>query len=436
MKNKSRRKFLKTLAKASLGVFAFPNIVPASALGKNGFIAPSNRISLGFCGVGIHGYGVNLMNFKNIKEAQVAMLCDVDLGRVKTAKEKLSKEYKIEVADKDCCQDFRKVLDNPAIDAVVISTPDHWHTTMSVMALRKGKHVFSEKPTISIEEGEILEREVRQSGLVFQAGIEDRTLNAYVKMLNLARNGYLGKIESAHVGIPVKPSSFKYIAKREDKIPEDFDYDLWLGPAEYAPYQVERCHYNFRWQKAYSIGFLTDWGTHMFDIAQLAIDGDKPQPISVEPLSETKYLKGLFDNPYDFSLRYDYKSGGRIFVDTGETHFRITGDKGWVESPNFPHNFSASSPQILEAFLKPQDNRYRSEKLREHQNFIDNIRFGRALFMPASALKDLCFSLCSGSIAMALNRKINIVNGKFAAEPAADALRKREYRKSFNILHS
>ncbi len=429
-----RRKFLKTLALSGCAAFAMPQIVRAKTLGLGGGVAPSNRICVGFIGVGGHGYGVNLMNFKKIKEVQIGTLCDVDLERLETARKRLLEEHKIEVDAKRCVQDFRNVISDPAIDAVVISTPDHWHAPLSVMALRAGKHVFSEKPTASLEEGALLEREVLKSGKSFMAGIEDRALPNYVRMLDLARNGRLGKLVSANVGIPIRYKQFAYVEKREEKIPPTFDYELWQGPAPAAPYQKERCHYNFRWQKMYGIGLLSDWGTHMFDIAQLAIDGDAPKPVRVAPLSKPKYLKGLYDIPYDFSLRFDYKNGARIFMDSGETSFRITGEKGWVESPAFNQKPTASSPEILHALLKPSDVRYRSEKLQEQQNFIDNIRCGRALYLDARALKDLCFPLHAADIAMTLERPLDIAGDGFADDAKANSMRARAYRKPFDIL--
>lgn len=430
----SRRNFLKKFSKAAVAGVALPYFVPSSALGKAGFVAPSNRINIGFIGLGIHGFGYNLAYFKKIPEVQVGMLCDVEKSRVNSTRSELAKHDRINVAAKYCTQDFRDILDNRDIDAVVISTPDHWHVPMSVMALRKGKHVFSEKPTTSIFEGEFLQREVEKSGLVYQTGIEDRTIANYVRMLDLARNGYLGKLESSYVTVPCP--NMQFVAPREEKIPAGFDYELWTGPAQMAPYQPERCHYNFRWQKMYSIGVIADWGPHMFDIAQLAIDGDNPRPTSVEPLRPAKYLKGLYDTAYDFSLCYEYANGRKIFLESGETCFRLNGEKGWIESAAFPQKHNASSPELLDALLKPADKRWRSEKLREHLNFVDAIRCGKQVYYPASAERAMCFSLHAGSIAMDLNKKLKIDGEHFIGEPRANAMRTREYRKAYDVVNS
>ena len=194
---KSRRAFLKEGCLAAGAAVAFPTILPSSVLGEN---APSKRITLGFIGMGAQGTQVNLKMFLNEADAQVLAVCDAYKSRADTAADMVNKRY----GTTDCkvYQDFRKIIEDPSIDAVVVSTPDHWHVPMSMMALQAGKDVFCEKPTHSIHEGAELVREVEKRGAVFQAGIEDRSIIHFHKMVEWARNGALGTLARVDVTLP------------------------------------------------------------------------------------------------------------------------------------------------------------------------------------------------------------------------------------------
>src|SRR5215471_6668865 len=236
MKGLTRRQFIK----AGSASVALPYIVPASVLAA---AAPSKRITIWFIGTGDHGVTWNLQRYLQLKAAKVLVVCDVDGYRMRRAKAMVDAEYDNE----DCAttKDFREVLSRKDIDAVMISTPDHWHTLISVMAARAGKDIQCEKPTLTIAEGRILIQEIRRHSRVFQTSTEDRSLPVYHRMAELVRNGRIGKLQKIEVILPKQPTVPGDATPQP--VPPDLDWQMWLGPAPDAPYTKDRVHFNFRW---------------------------------------------------------------------------------------------------------------------------------------------------------------------------------------------
>ena len=268
----TRRSFIKTTLAAGVA----PTILPSGLFGAD---APSKKITVGCIGVGGHGTGHNLRAYLKQADARVVMVCDVDSKRMERAKKMVDSFYRD--SGKGCAttKDFREVLARPDIDAVMISTPDHWHTLMSVLALRSGKDVQCEKPTLTIDEGKILIKEVRKRDKVFQTSTEDRAIPVYHRMAELVRNGRIGKLEKIEVILPKQPKGPGNPAPQE--VPKELDYDMWLGPAPEAPYTKDRVHFNFRWIWDYSGGIICDWGAHLFDTAQWANDTERSGPVEL-----------------------------------------------------------------------------------------------------------------------------------------------------------
>ena len=198
----NRRSFLRQGAGAA-AVTVAPLFVPASILGKDGATAPSERITVGCIGVGGHGTHRNLEMYLGQKDAQILSVCDVDSKHLERAKNRTNEVYR----NKDCAGygDFREILARQDIDAVMISTPDHWHVLMSVLALRAGKDVQCEKPTLTIDEGKTLVNEVRKHEKVFQTSTEDRSIPVYHRIAELVRNGRIGKLKTIRVRLPEQP---------------------------------------------------------------------------------------------------------------------------------------------------------------------------------------------------------------------------------------
>lgn len=370
----SRRQFLRHAA----GVALFPAIIPARALGLNGTPAPSNRITIGMIGVGGHGTSVNLRGFLAQPDARVIAVCDVDRTRSESARQLVNGQY----GNRDCAifQDFREVLARSDIDAVAISTPDHWHVPISIAGLRAGKDVFCEKPTLTVAQGRALTQAVARYGRVFQTATEDRSVGVYHRMAELVRNGRIGKLRSIHVTLPGdhgrRPNPMPM------PVPPHLDYDLWLGPAPWAPYNEGRVHFDFRWISDYSGGILTDWGMHMFDTAQWANATDRSGPIRVAANGKF-YDDPIYDTLCEFRVEYTYANGVTLIAESGGTGLRFEGTDGWVGNSAWRRPIEASSDVILNSVIGPEETRLFTCPAGEHRNFLDCVQSRREPYFPA-----------------------------------------------------
>src|SRR5512142_9492 len=343
MTRTSRRRFLQT---AATGV-ALPCLVPASLLGAD---APSKKITIGFIGTGDHGTGWNLHYYLKLRDAKVVMVCDVDGFRMRKAKAMVDAQY-----DNEGCamsKDFREVLARKDIDAVMISTPDHWHTLISMLAAQAGKDVQCEKPTLTIAEGRVLSDAVRRHKRVFQTSTEDRSLPMYHRMAELVRNGRIGKLQRIEVILPRQPTT---PGKPEPQpVPPELDYEMWLGPAPFAPYTHDRVHYNFRWIWDYSGGIICDWGTHLFDTAQWANDTERSGPAEIEGTG-TYWEGGLYNTVKEYDVTFRYANGVVMTCKPGNPSIKFIGTEGWVGNTGWRAPVQASSKEILESKIGPDE---------------------------------------------------------------------------------
>src|SRR5262245_51069323 len=329
--NFSRRGFIRAsltaLGAAGLPLWYAREVIAAveDEAGKKAAGA-NDKITMGVIGVGSPGgramqvYGES----KPVKDIQWVALCDVDAKHVNGAQASFKKE------GFDCSthRDFRQLNDRQDINAVLIATPDHWHTLVAIDALRKGKDIYCEKPlTLTVEEAVLLMKAVKETGRVLQTGSQQRTV--YRGMFRLAcelvRNGRLGKIKTIECRIGSNPTSGPI---PEAPVPEGLDWDMWLGPAPKVPYRrtetngngrkqiLTNCHYEFRWWYDYSGGKMTDWGAHHLDIAQCALGMDGSGPVAVERLEATPPHKGGdgYNCHEDFKIKYSYANGTEVFA--------------------------------------------------------------------------------------------------------------------------
>jgi predicted dehydrogenase len=425
-----RRDFLKVAAAA-------PYVVASAALGADNRPAPSNRITVGFIGVGGQGTGRNLRGFLGQPDAQCLAVCDVDSGHRENAKSITERQYSREMADgayKGCAahNDFRDVIARADIDSICISTPDHWHALMSLMALRAGKDVICEKPTVTVEEGRMVAETVARYGAVFQTSTEDRSIAVYHRMAELVRNGRIGKLQRIVVGLPSQPGGPGDPTPMP--IPQGFDYDLWLGPAQWAPYCPDRIHFNFRWITDYSGGILPDWGCHLFDTAQWANDTERTGPVEVEGAGKC-HSGGLYDTFYKFNLKYRYASGVELLVDTSGPAIRFEGTDGWVGNNGWCAPVQASSPEILASKIGPSEIHLFTCPAGEHRNFLDCVKTRTDPYFPAEFGHRVA-SLCHiGNISMELGRKLrwDPVAERFPDDPEANRHLARAMRAPWHL---
>jgi predicted dehydrogenase len=371
----NRRSFLKNAA-VTAGAMGFPCFVPAHALGKAGAVAPSNRITLGMIGLGGHGRNTNLKAFLGQPDACVIALCDVDPKQVNKAKRLVADTY----GNNDCSvhKDFREVLARPDIDAVMISTPDHWHVPISVAAAKAGKDVCCEKPTLTIAEGRILSDTIKKYKRVFQMSTEDRSIFVYHRMAELVRNGRIGKLHTIRVGLRRgwRIHGDPVTGRQQQPVPEGFDYDMWLGPAQYEPYARGRCHWNFRWILDYSGGQLTDWGAHIVDTAQWANDTECTGPIEIEGKGVFPQ-DSLYNTATDYRIEYKYANGVTMIITSGQVHLRFEGTEGWVGNTHWRGNLQAQPKSIIDSVIGPDEIHLYTEPAGEHRNFLDCVKTRR-----------------------------------------------------------
>lgn len=397
----TRRDFLKGAAAIAGAAAGFPYIVPSSALGKDENISPSNRIALGFIGVGDHGRGVNLTNFLGNADAQAVAVCDVDSNNLSIARDMVNRKY----GNNDCVtyKDFREVLARDDIDAVMISTPDHWHVPIAIAAAKAGKDVECEKPTLTVREGRILVDTMKRYGRIFQWSTEDRAVYEYHRMCELVRNGRIGKVHTIRVELPSGPNTPGDPTPMP--VPKELDYDMWLGPAPWAPYNKDRCHWNFRWVLDYSGGMLTDWGAHLLDGAQWGNDTEYTGPVEVEGKG-VFCNDGLYDTAKEFKIEYKYASGVQLIVTSGTPSLRFEGTEGWIGNRGWRAPLEAEPKSILNSVIGPNEVHLYTCPAGEQRNFLDCVKSRKDCYFPPE-IGQRCFTIAHiGNISMILGRKL------------------------------
>jgi len=426
-KGLTRRAFLGRTA----GALAAPCVITSFSLAGEDRPAPSKRTTIGMIGVGGEG-SKNLGAFLSQPDAEVRAVCEVDpvlLAQAKGAVENRYAAARRSGTFKGCdsTQDFREFLARDDLDAVAISTPDHWHCLMSLMAVRAGKDVICEKPTFSVQEGRFVADAVKRYGAVFQTSTEDRSLAVYHRMAELVRNGRIGKLERIYVGLPAGPGDAG--DPTPQPVPEGFNYELWLGPAPWAPYCKARCHWNFRWVSDYSGGMLTDWGAHLLDTAQWANDTERSGPVEVEGTGK-RHTTGLYNTFYDFHLRYKYASGVEMFVDSGNVSLKFEGTQGWIKNNGWIGPLEASSPAILKTVIGPGEIHLFTCPGGEHRNFLDCVKTRSEPYFPAEIGHRCASVMHIGNIAMWAERKLrwDPAAEHFVDDPGPDRMLQRAMR--------
>jgi predicted dehydrogenase len=385
---------------------------------------------VGFIGTGDHGTTWNLRRYLNFSDARVLVVCDVDGERMRRAKEIVDEQY----LNRDCAmtKDFREVLARDDVDAVMISTPDHWHTLISVLALRAGKDVQCEKPTLTIDEGKILIETVRRHGRVFQTSTEDRSIPVYHRMAELVRNGRVGMLQKIEVILPKQPGVPG--DPTPQPVPPDLDWDMWLGPAPEAPYTKDRVHFNFRWIWDYSGGIICDWGAHLFDTAQWANDTERSGPVQISG-SGTHWEGGLYDTVKDYDLTYQYANGVVMTCKPGNPSIKFIGTDGWVGNTGWRGPLEASSPEILNSTISPNETHLPTNSEGEHRDFLDCVKSRKDPYFPVDIGHRVSTVCHLGNIAIKLGRKLrwNPTAEKFENDPAADTLCSRPMRSPWTL---
>jgi predicted dehydrogenase len=334
-----RRRFFKAAAAAAGAVIAAPTIVSAAALGKDGAVAASDRITLGAIGIGSRGsYDLGCILWE--PDVRVVAVADVRGERRRGAKNQVDGKY----GNKDCETyiDFRELLARGDIDTVLIATGPNWHATASIMAAKAGKDVYCEKPcTKNIVQSIELAATFRRTGRVFQGGMQRRNLPNFMFAVNLARHGKLGKLQAVHAhpaGMGTHMSGWMPVEPEPAR--EEVDWDMYLGPSAWRPYN-KRMLDGFNFEKGGGMvgGGVLEWGSHCVDLCQWANSADNTAPVEY-----FRAEKGQVSSMYANGVKLVIREGG--WLELGSCPVRFEGDTGWVETGD-DADIVASSPELL-----------------------------------------------------------------------------------------
>ncbi|SKC13429.1 Gfo/Idh/MocA family protein [Dyadobacter psychrophilus] len=436
--SQDRRSFLKSAATGTAGIIAasmFPTIVPASVFGK---FAPSNRINIGQIGIGRIATTHDLPEVLKNEVAHVMAVADLDKNRLAQGKKWIEKKYadktgKANYVDVKAYDDYKELLANKEIDAVIISTPDHWHAQPAMEAAVAGKHIYMQKPTsLTIKEGRMMAEMIKKKKVVFQLGSQQRSMNPwpqFKRTCELVRNGRIGKLKKVYVGLPGDPAGGN---TEKMPVPANLNYDMWLGSTPEVYYTLDRVHsqtdINDRpgWLRLeqFGAGMITGWGSHHIDIAHWGMDTELTGPIEIDGKATFPAAgSGLWNVHGDFLVNAKYANGvemeiggtnpngvkfegtdGWIFVSRGNVGVTAS-DPGAAASAKENKAFYASDPKILGSVIQA-DEIHLYESPEQHQNWLESIQNGKQTISHAEIAQRSCSACLIAHTAMKLGRKL------------------------------
>ncbi|UCG48741.1 MAG: Gfo/Idh/MocA family oxidoreductase [Phycisphaerales bacterium] len=436
----SRRCLLKGSLGAAGAALLAPTIMPSRVFGAN---APGSRITIGMIGMGRQAYYSNLKSFLNAADVQVVAVCDVDSWRLENARKAVEAHYAKQRASGSfggcsAYSDFREFLGRADIDSVMISTPDHWHVPMATAAARAGKDISCEKPlTLSIAEGRVLSETVRRYGRVFRTDSEFRSHACFQRACELVVNGRIGQIHTIRTGVPA--GDIAGPPERPMAAPEELDYDMWLGPAPFAPYTEKGVHPRRSYSRPgwmrvpdFCEGMITNWGAHLNDIAQWGNGTERTGPVEVEGTGEYP-RDGLWNVLLKFEVRYRYAGGVRLIYDVSRPYVRFEGTEGWVEADYTTRAVTAEPQSVLKSRIKPDEIHLPLKD--EKRDFIDAVKT-RGRTLADAEVGHRTTSLCQlGHIAIQVGRKLtwDPEAERFVNDESANRLLRRPMRSPWRL---
>lgn len=425
----TRRTFLKTLGAA--GLFS---IVPRRVLGGNGFIAPSDQLTKGIIGVG--GIGRSSLHFTSDKTCRLISVCDVDDNHLKSAVAAAKTDFNEDVKS---FRDWRELINDPSIDIVHVATPPHWHALMAVAAAKAGKDVMCEKPmTRTIGEGQRVKEAMQRYGRVFRLDTWFRFTDTFYGLGTTVKP--LKKlVESGMLGWPLKVTvsgatgfawKFYWVGKENldvQPVPRELDYNMWLGPAPFKPYNVHRTHQTFRGYWDYDGGGLTDMGQHYLDPVQyfLGKDDDFPVKIEIDAPQQHPDAVGIWHK-----ITYTYADGCQIVLE-GEG-FESKGKTPYLEGPKGKvyKGFECTIPDIMNKLAEYPDPKP------QRTDFLDCVRTRQKFALNEVNGYHSCTLVNLGTIGLRLGRKelnFDPKTQRFIGDDAANALINQPMRGSWSI---
>ncbi len=433
MDNKStatRRQFLQG-SLAATAVVAAPAIIPAAAMGAADSPAPSEKITLGVIGIGPRAT-YDLKPMLGMTDVRCVAIADVQASRREAGKAMVDQEY----GNSSCVvmRDFRKLLDRRDIDAVLIGTGDRWHAPASMLAAEAGKDIYSEKPCgLTIDLCQRLDETIRRTGRIFQAGTQRRSVPNFQQAVKLAHEGKLGKLHTLFASIYTPSIATEWLPREASPDPEVVDWNLWLGPAPWRPFNGKYVSGGWRGQWDFDSGArLLDWGAHTLDLCQWANQADDTMPVEYEPLSDKivcRYANGV-ELIFDFLLQPFGDRSPHYITRLGTCPVRFVGDKGSVETGDsgeiVVHPESLAAPEGYE--------RVRGLDVSAHaRDFFDCIKTRQPTVCNSTVMRHSHIACHAAAIAWILGRKLKFdpKTESFPDDAEANLLRSRPERETW-----
>ena len=416
-----RRKFVKNGLATMASAIAVPTIVPASVFGKN---APSNTINIGQIGCGRIARSHDMAETLKYGHAKIMAVSDVDSDRMADGKKMVEEYYNKksgsnQAVDVKMYGDYKEMLADKDIDAVMISTPDHWHSQPAIEAALAGKDIYLQKPTsLTITEGRLLSDIVHKQGVILQVGTQQRSSPQFRIAAELVRNGRIGKVHTVKVGLPGDPGGPE---APEMPVPKNLNFDMWLGSTPEVPYTEIGVHPQKGYSRPgwlrlenYGAGMITGWGQHHYDSAAWGMDTEYTGPIAVEAVAQFP-KSGLWNVHGDFMVKQEYANGITVYTTGGFPNgIRYEGDEGWifvsrgsyVASASDPVDVAksakaldASDPAILKSEIKADEiHLYKSDE--QHGNWLECIKTRKQPISPVEIGHRACSVCLISHIAM------------------------------------
>jgi len=450
----SRRHFLKASAVGAAGATAGPLLVPSSLFGQS---APSRKIQIAQIGCGRIAHEMDMPGILKQDLARVVAVCDLDTKRLANG-QKLVEDFYAKKTGRAAAvavksfTDYHELLQAPGIDAVAISTPDHWHAELVMAAALAGKDIYVQKPlSMTLAEGRAVSNLVRAKGRVFQIGSQQRSTAQFRTACELVRNGRIGALHTVKIGLPSDPSGG---VEPDMPVPPNLHYETWLGPTPLVPYTEKRVHPQNDYSRpgwlridSYCLGMITGWGSHHVDIAHWGMDTELTGPLEIEAQAEFP-TSGLWNVHGAYHIEAKYANGVTLIIDhTFPNGVEFQGADGWIfvsrgegkATASDPVSktgkaLAASDPKILTSTIGANEiHLYRSTD--HHRNWIESIQSRQpAVTSPEVAHRSTSTCIISW-IAMKLGRKLrwDPVKEEFIADAEANAMCSRLERKPHGI---
>jgi predicted dehydrogenase len=415
---------------------AFPAVIPATALGRDGATAPSERIGLGVIGVGPR-CTYDLKSMLNFKDVRCVAVCDVQASRLSAAKALVDGHY----GNADCAshRDFHELLGRKDVDAVLIATGDRWHAPASILAARAGKDVYSEKPCgLTIDLCRKLADVMAETGRVFQAGTQRRNVPNFQAAVKLAHDGKLGKLKTLYASVYTPTLDNSWLPGEPTPPRDRVDWDLWLGPAPWRPYNHRYVEGGWRGYWDFDSGArLLDWGAHTVDLCQWANRADDTLPVEYVPSAKKitcRYANGV-ELVLDF-LETPFGERPGWITRLGTCPVRFVGEDGWVETGD--NGGIVAHPESLnrEAQALAAESQNSGLDVAAHaRDFFDAIRSRRPTACNPQVMRQSHTACHAASFAWVLQRPLRLdpAKAEFLDDPEANGLRSRPAREPYRV---